>query len=127
MLSGAMQLITDEKIPAWLAGILSLAGFVTVAVYFAGFWAFEGQTPGMRFLGIQLEHEGVPEIGAKRAFRRLWSTVLAILPFGLGLVPILFRDSRRGFQDRVSGTDIVKRQNRVLAPWSQNLVIHDPG
>jgi uncharacterized RDD family membrane protein YckC len=127
MLSGAMQLITDEKIPAWLAGILSLAGFVTVAVYFAGFWAFEGQTPGMRFLGIQLEHDGVPEIGVKRAFRRLWSTVLAILPFGLGLVPILFRDSRRGFQDRVSGTDMVKRQNRILAPWSQNLVIDDPG
>ena len=127
MLSGALQLITDEKIPAWLAALLSLAGFVTVAIYFVGFWAFEGQTPGMRFVGIQLEHEGTAEIGVRRAFRRLWATVLAVLPFGLGLLPIAFRDNRRGFQDRVSGTNMVKRQNRILAPWSQNLVRGAPG
>ena len=127
MLSGALQLITDEKIPAWLAALLSLAGFVTVAIYFVGFWAFEGQTPGMRFVGIQLEHEGTAEIGVRRAFRRLWATVLAVLPFGLGLLPIAFRDDRRGFQDRVSGTNMVKRQNRILAPWSQNLVRDAPG
>ncbi len=127
MLSGALQLITDEKIPAWLAGLLSVAAFITVAIYFVGFWAFEGQTPGMRFVGIQLEHEGNPEIGVRRANRRLWATVLAVIPFGLGLAPILFRDNRRGFQDRVSATDMVKRENRVLAPWSQNLVPGAPG
>ncbi len=127
MLSGVAQLITDEKIPAWLAALLSLAGFVTVAIYFVGFWAFEGQTPGMRFAGIQLEHDGHPEIGVRRAFRRLWSTVLAIIPFGLGLVPILFRDNRTGFPDRASGTVMVKRENRVLAPWSENLVPGRPG
>ena len=127
MLSGALQLITDEKIPGWLAALLSLAALVAGGIYFVGFWAFEGQTPGMRFAGIQLEHEGVPEIGVRRAFRRLWATVLAVLPFGLGLVPILFRDSRRGFQDRVSDTDVAKRENRVLAPWSENLVPGAPG
>ena len=127
MLSGAWQLISDERIPAWFAGILSLAGFVTVGIYFVGFWAFEGQTPGMRFTGIQLEHEGTPEIGVKRAFRRLWATVLAVIPFGLGLVPILFRDNRSGFPDRVSGTEMVKRGNRILAPWSRNLVPGEPG
>ncbi|MCB0875035.1 MAG: RDD family protein [Solirubrobacterales bacterium] len=127
MLSGALQLITDEKIPAWLAALLSLAGFVTIAIYFVGFWAFEGQTPGMRFTGIQLEHDGRPEIGVRRAFRRLWATVLAVIPFGLGLVPILFRDNRTGFPDRISGTVVVKRENRILAPWSRNLVPGQPG
>jgi uncharacterized RDD family membrane protein YckC len=127
MLSGVMQLLTDEKLPGWLAAILSLAGFFVVATYFVGFWAFEGQTPGMRFLGIQLEHEGAPEIGARRAFRRLWATILAVLPFGLGLVPIPFRDNRRGFQDRVSGTDVVKRRNRILAPWAENRHPGAPG
>jgi uncharacterized RDD family membrane protein YckC len=127
MLSGLLQLFTDEKIPAWLAGLLSLAGFVTAAVYFVGFWAFEGQTPGMRFVGIQLEHVGTPEIGVRRAFRRLWATVLAVIPFGLGLLPVAFRDNRRGFPDRVSETDMVKRQNRILAPWSQNRVPGAPG
>lgn len=127
MLSGLVQLLTDETIPAWLAAILSLVGFFTVAFYFLGFWAFEGQTPGMRFVGIQLEHDGTAEIGVRRAFRRLWATVLAILPFGLGLVPIAFRDNRRGFQDRVSETDMVKRENRLLAPWAENRYIGEPG
>ena len=126
MLSGAWQLVSDERIPAWFAGLLSLAGFVTVAVYFVGFWAFEGQTPGMRFTGIQLEHDGHPDIGVRRAVRRLWATVLAIIPFGLGLVPILFRDNRTGFPDRVSDTVVVKRDNRILAPWSRNLVPSSP-
>ena len=107
--------------------MLSFAGLICVGAYFVGFWAFEGQTPGMRFVGIQLEHGGSPEIGLRRAWRRLWATVLAVLPFGLGLVPIAFRDSRRGFQDRVSETDMVKRQNRILAPWSKNLVPGAPG
>jgi uncharacterized RDD family membrane protein YckC len=125
--SGTWQLVSDERIPAWLAAILSLATFITIGVYFIGFWAFEGQTPGMRFVGIQLEHEGSPEIGVRRAWKRLWATVLAVIPFGLGLLPIAFRDNRRGFQDRVSGTDMVKRQNRIPAPWSQNRVPGAPG
>lgn len=127
MLSGAMQLVTDEKLPAWLAGLLSIAGFATVGIYFIGFWALEGQTPGMRFVGIQLEHEGAPEIGLRRAFRRLWASVLAALPLCLGLLPIVLREDRRGFQDRVANTDVVGRQNRVLAPWSRNLVPGSPG
>ncbi len=127
MLSGVVQLITDEKMPPLVAGLLSLAGLVVVALYFVGFWAFEGQTPGMRFLGIQLDHDGSPRIGARRAVRRLWATILAGLPFGLGFVPILFRDDRRGLQDRIAATDVVRRDNRVLAPWSENHVPGRPG
>jgi hypothetical protein len=52
--------------------------------------------------------------------------VLAILPFGLGLMSILFTDRRRGFQDRVADTDMVRRSNRVLAPWAENRHIGEP-
>ena len=58
---------------------------------------------------------------------RLWATILAGLPFGLGFVPILFRDDRRGLQDRIAATDVVRRDNRVLAPWSENHVPGRPG
>jgi uncharacterized RDD family membrane protein YckC len=81
----------------------------------------------MRFLAIRLEHNGSPEIGFRRALRRLWGTVLAILPFGLGLVPIAFSDRRRGLQDRIADTDVVRRDNRVLAPWSENRMPGGPG
>ena len=33
MLSGALQLITDEKIPSWLAALLTFASMLAVAVY----------------------------------------------------------------------------------------------
>lgn len=127
MLSGILQLLTDEKLPAIVAGLLSVGGLTIAAIYFVGFWAFEGQTPGMRFLGIRLEHDGTPELGIRRAVKRLVGTVLAVLPAGLGFVPVLFRDNRRGFHDRFADTDVIKRENRVLAPWSQNRVPGEPG
>jgi uncharacterized RDD family membrane protein YckC len=127
LLSGAWQLFSDATMPAWLGAILTVVALLAGATYFVGFWALEGQTPGMRFMGIQLEHRGNPEIGLRRAFRRAWATVLAVAPVGIGLIPILFRDNRRGFQDRVSDTDMVKRDNRVLAPWSENRVPGAPG
>jgi uncharacterized RDD family membrane protein YckC len=127
MLSGVLNLFTDEKLPPAVAGLFSFAALVAGGIYFIGFWAFEGQTPGMRFTGIQVEHEGSPRIGTRRAFRRLWATIVAVLPFGLGLVPILFRDNRRGLQDRIADTDMVRRSNRVLAPWSENREYGGPG
>jgi uncharacterized RDD family membrane protein YckC len=127
LLSGVLQLLTDDNLPALVAGLISLGGIFVAALYLVGFWAFEGQTPGMRFLAIRLEHDGSPEIGFRRALRRLWGTVLAILPFGLGLVPIAFSDRRRGLQDRIADTDVVRRDNRVLAPWSENRMPGGPG
>jgi uncharacterized RDD family membrane protein YckC len=127
LLSGVLQLLTDENLPPLVAGLLSFGGLVAAGSYLVGFWAFEGQTPGMRFLSIRLEHEGSPDIGFRRALRRLWGSVLAVLPFGLGLVPILFNERRRGLQDRIAGTDVVRRDNRVLAPWSENRVPGRPG
>ena len=53
--------------------------------------------------------------------------MLAALPAGLGFVPVLFRDNRRGFHDRIADTDVIKRENRVLAPWSENRVPGEPG
>ncbi|HET6831504.1 MAG TPA: RDD family protein [Solirubrobacterales bacterium] len=127
LLSGVLQLLTDENLPPLVAGLLSFGGLVIGATYLVGFWAFEGQTPGMRFLSIRLEHEGSPEIGVGRAFRRLVGSVLAVLPFCLGLVPILLNERRRGLQDRIADTDVVRRDNRVLAPWSENRVPGRPG
>lgn len=127
LLYGILQLVSDQTLPALVAGLLSAWGFLVACVYLIAFWAIEGQTPGMRFLSIRLEHDGSPEIGLRRAFRRLWGTILAVLPLGLGLVPILFNERRRGLQDRIAGTDVVRRDNRVLAPWSENRTSGAPG
>jgi uncharacterized RDD family membrane protein YckC len=76
------------------------------SVYMASFWALAGQTPGMRFLGIALDADGERRIGARRAIRRLFGLALAILPLGIGLLAILFDERRRGWQDRLAGTEV---------------------
>jgi uncharacterized RDD family membrane protein YckC len=134
LLVGLQGLFSNvESLPAWIAGLLSFCAVLAAGLYLTGFWAFEGQTPGMRFVCIHLEHDegdGVENrhgIGPRRAFRRLIGLILAVLPFGLGLVAILFTDRRRGFQDRFADTDVVHRSNRVLASWAENLHPGDPG
>jgi uncharacterized RDD family membrane protein YckC len=76
------------------------------SVYLVTFWALAGQTPGMRFLGIALLADGERRIGGRRAIRRLVGLWLSILPLGLGLLAALFDDRRRGWHDRLAGTEV---------------------
>jgi uncharacterized RDD family membrane protein YckC len=82
---------------AWLAWISAYAVF---------FWSVSGQTPGMRFLGLRLHAGGVHRLGLKRAVRRLAGTAVAALPLGIGFLPILVDDRRRGWNDRIAGTEV---------------------
>lgn len=92
---------------AWLA----LGG-----VYLVGFWSLAGETPGMRFLRIRLSVERLP-LG--RSLKRLVGLGLATLPFGIGLLGIVFGEPRRGWQDRIAATDVVYDERRAApAPWA---------
>lgn len=87
----------------------AVGGAVWLAVgslYLFTFWSLSGQTPGMRFLDIRIEHEGVRAIGPRRAFRRLVGFWLAAIPFGLGFLGVLLRLDRRGFHDRLGRTEV---------------------
>ncbi|MGH2926212.1 MAG: RDD family protein, partial [Solirubrobacterales bacterium] len=100
--------------------VLGTIGWIIAwSTYLLFFWSLSGQTPGMRFLAIAIEAGGSRRVGLRRSVRRLVGLVLAILPFGLGLLGILFSSRRRGFQDRIADTDVVyvKLRERA-APWS---------
>ncbi len=105
---------------------VSATGFVfgaTAWVIFGGlylftFWSLAGQTPGMRFLSIRIEHQGSHRLGPRVARRRLVGLVLSLIPFGLGFLGVITRDDQRGFHDRHADTDVV-RVEPAAAPWSQ--------
>ena len=80
--------------------------FLISSLYLITFWALSGQTPGMRFLDIRIEHRGSPEIGIRLAFRRLIGFWLAAIPFCLGFLGVLVRIDRRGFHDRLGRTAV---------------------
>jgi uncharacterized RDD family membrane protein YckC len=92
----------------WLAGSISGAGWAVVVVaYFVGFWSTTGQTPGMRVMRLRVLADpsgGPPTVW--RSVVRLIGLILAIVPFFLGFVPMLFDGRRRGLQDYVAGTEV---------------------
>jgi uncharacterized RDD family membrane protein YckC len=91
--------------PEWLAVTLAaVSAALLEIVYFAGFWSLAGQTPGMRLLRLRVLGPGGAGLGFGRALVRLVGTWLAMVPFFLGFLPILFDDRRRGLQDFMAGT-----------------------
>jgi uncharacterized RDD family membrane protein YckC len=97
------------------AGVWILAG----TLYLLSFWSLAGQTPGMRFVRIRLDSEEGRRIGLRRAVRRLFGLVLAILPLGAGLLGVVFSDDRRGWHDRFAGTDVLYADTSPApAPWA---------
>ena len=87
------------------------AWVVAGALYLVSFWALAGQTPGMRFFGIRLESGGERRIGVRRAIRRLFGLVVAVIPLGLGLLGVATTVDRRGWQDRTAHTDVLYTTN----------------
>jgi uncharacterized RDD family membrane protein YckC len=68
----------------------------------------EGQTMGKRLLGARVvDGTGAP-IGYLHALGRLFATVVAALPLGLGLAVAAFRRDRRGLHDLLAGTRVVR-------------------
>jgi uncharacterized RDD family membrane protein YckC len=80
---------------------------LVVTVYFIGFWAVAGQTPGMRLMALRVESaEGeMPRLG--QSVRRFIGMVLAAIPFGAGFLTILVDDRRRGLHDMIGGTVVI--------------------
>jgi hypothetical protein len=85
----------------------------------------------MRFFGIRLgvDGRGLPLRASLRRLAGLW---LAVAPFGIGLLGVLFDERRRGWQDRLAGVDVLYVEREpAAAPWSQfdpqPLAAADPG
>jgi uncharacterized RDD family membrane protein YckC len=112
-ISGNGNGVSDWALAAGSAAWIALGCF-----YAVGFWSLAGQTPGMRFFGIRLGADG-QRLSLRRSLRRLAGFVLALIPFGLGFLGILFDERRRGWQDRMAGVDVLyERNERTPAPWS---------
>jgi uncharacterized RDD family membrane protein YckC len=122
VLAGAATLIvtflggSGEGVPRGAIAAGSFIWLAVVSVYLAGFWGLEGQTIGMRFLGIRLSERRLP---LRRAIRRLIGLGLSVITFGIGFLGIVFGEGRRGWADRMAGTEVVYDERRpVPAPWS---------
>ena len=96
--------------------LVALAAFGFGGGVFVTFWTLIGQTPGMRFLGIRVQYHGSNEIPFRVALLRLLAIPLSLIPLGLGFLTILVNPERRGWHDRIAGTEVI--YDEASAPWS---------
>ncbi len=95
---------------------LTITGLLFGGSVFVMFWTLVGQTPGMRFLGIRLQHQGSNQIGFRRALKRALVFPLALLPAGLGLLWVLISPHRHSWMDVLADTEVI--YDETSAPWS---------
>ncbi len=107
LLSLAIGAVFGNGFAAPVVAIGTVAWFAVGSLYLIAFWSLSGQTPGMRFLGLELHCETGRRIGKRRAVRRLVGTVLAIIPLGLGFLRVLGDDRRQSLGDRWGGTEML--------------------
>jgi uncharacterized RDD family membrane protein YckC len=81
---------------------------VVPVAYFALCHGTAGQTLGKRLLGARVLDESGAPIGYLRALGRCVASIVAALPFGIGLVMAGLRRDRRGLHDLLAGTRVVR-------------------
>jgi uncharacterized RDD family membrane protein YckC len=95
---------------AIIATILFIIGFLVGLLYFPFFWARGGQTPGMSAFGLRVVRDSDGgTIGWGTALLRLVGLVIAGAVFYLGYIWIFIDKRRRGWQDLIAGTIVVKQ------------------
>lgn len=90
--------------------ILGLIATVIAILYFPFFWARGGQTPGMRPFDLRVvrDSDGGP-IGWGTALLRLVGLWVAGAVFYIGFIWVFIDKRRRGWQDLIAGTIVVKQ------------------
>jgi len=100
----------------WVSAILLTGGWgATMTVYFVGFWAVTGQTPGMRLMHVRVvARDGRPPSLA-RGLVRLVGLILSIIPLFAGFLPVLVDDRRRSLADMLAGTVVLYADREMPA------------
>ena len=90
--------------------LLVILTIVVAVLYFPFFWARGGQTPGMRPFGLRVVRDSDGgSIGWGAALLRLVGLWVAGAVFYLGYIWIFIDKRRRGWQDLIAGTIVVKQ------------------
>jgi uncharacterized RDD family membrane protein YckC len=87
-----------------------LAQLLVISIYVIGFWVGQGATPGKMAVGVKVVMaNGLPiEFGA--ACLRYFGYFVCALTLAIGYLMIAFTAEKRGLQDYIAGTVVVKKR-----------------
>ena len=90
----------------FLLVITALVNLIFILVYYVGFIAAAGQTPGKRIMGLRVIMMNGEKVSVRRSTRRFVGYFLS-LPLFWGYLIVLLDDGRRAFHDKFAGTRVV--------------------
>lgn len=112
-------IVSVLHLPDVIDGILAVVGgcayIAWSAGYFVVFWSTTGQTPGGRVMQIRVVAPDGSPLRPGRGIVRCIGLVLAALPLFAGFVPILFNRRRRGLQDWLAPSVVIRAPQMSFA------------
>jgi uncharacterized RDD family membrane protein YckC len=115
ILTGLLSVLTFAlAVTAPFLAILPIIAIIVVPLlYFPYYWSRDGQTPGMKMMGIRVvrDRDGGP-ITSGQAILRLIGYWISWFVFGLGYLWIFIDKRRRGWHDLIAGTVVVEAARR---------------
>ncbi|HEY8185808.1 MAG TPA: RDD family protein [Pyrinomonadaceae bacterium] len=109
--------------PKWVKAVLILVVFLIISGYFAFFeWAWNGQTPGKRWLKLRvIREDGRPVTFWEAAVRNLLRTAdMMPAPFySIGLISVFISLSDQRIGDMVAGTVVVREREAEAPAFTQ--------
>jgi uncharacterized RDD family membrane protein YckC len=92
----------------WTAIAILCTYAVVVPLYFLVFWWWRGQSVGQMAVRIVVTDRDGYHMSFWQALLRTILVPLAILPLGLGLIPMFFDKESRALHDMISGTVVLE-------------------
>lgn len=69
-----------------------------------------GRTLGKLVLGLRVVRTDGTPLGFSRAFLRYLGYMIALIPFGLGVLWVAWDDQKQGWHDKIAGTFVIKER-----------------
>ncbi len=92
----------------WLVAMYILVLSVLWSMYFVGFTANCGQTPGKRIMGLRVVNEdGTPVDWSVASNRFFIGYSISLLPLGLGFYWALVDKNNQAWHDKIAGTLVI--------------------
>jgi uncharacterized RDD family membrane protein YckC len=110
--------IAGQTTAAWyspLLLVLILLPYLIQCIYFVGFWATTGQTPGKMSMGIKVISEDGSSLSWRKAILRYIGYMISSF-LALGFIWAAFDRKRQGWHDKIAGTYVVWDDARQIRP-----------
>lgn len=103
-------------VPLW--GVRALVFFVILVMFFIGFWAWRGQTPGKMALRVKVVRFNGQSIGWGGAFLRFCGYIISSVFLLVGFFWVAFDGRRQGWHDKIAETFVVRiPSHKELEAW----------